>query len=179
MITFKQLVIGFLKSIGGMIVGATLVTLWLRIMCFDFTMKDLYIVLAIVLAWPALEYCAHRYLMHEWVWTPFKFTHTRHHSNPVPSTGLPDAWIVFTYWVLSWILLYTTSGIYTAYTTILCMLLWYEFAHYACHTSYKPKTWWGYAIKANHLQHHKELPSRYALLFPIIKVVSTEVKNEI
>ena len=167
--TFRQLVIQFIRSTGGMIAVVTLCTVWLRIQCFDFGMKDLYIVPSVVLAWIPLEYFFHRYLMHEWILTPFRKTHDRHHDNPCPETGLPDTWVVVMYCLISLVSLFTTSGICTGWTTVLCMLLWYEFAHYACHTSYKPNTWWGWCIRANHLQHHSNLPHRYALLFPIFK----------
>jgi hypothetical protein len=170
--TFKQLVVSFLRSIGGTITAITLCTVWFRVWCFDFGMKDLYIVPSVVLAWIPLEYFFHRYLMHEWIFTPFRHSHDKHHDKPCTETGLPDIWVVVMYCLISLGLLFTTGGIYTGWATLLSMLLWYEFAHYACHTSYKSKTWWGYAILSNHLQHHMDRPHRYALLFPIFKVKS-------
>ncbi len=168
--TLKQLLHKFFTSPGGFIVGATLLTIVCRLFSFPITWKDFWIAICIIGAWPILEYIFHRYLMHEWLWSPFNFTHERHHNTPTPETGLPDTWVIGLYYVLSYSLLYTTSGLYTAYTVILCMLLWYEFAHYACHTTYQSKTWWGFAIRANHLQHHQNRPHRYSLLFPFIKV---------
>lgn len=169
--TLKQLLKQFFHSPGKWIAGATLLTLICRLL-LPFTWWDFWVAVSIITAWPYIEYVAHRYFMHEFKWSLFHFTHERHHQTPTPETGLPDAWVIGMYYVLSHVLLYTTPGLYTAYTVILSMLLWYEFAHYACHTSYQPKTWWGYAIRANHLQHHKDLPHRYSLLFPIIKAKS-------
>lgn len=167
--TLKQLLKQFLYGRGGLIALAALLAIILR-SALPITTRDYIICAAIVLGWPIYEYIAHKYLMHEWIWTPFRFTHDRHHHDPTPETGLPDLWVINVYFINSLIFLALPVGIYTAHTTILCMLLWYEFAHYSCHTPYQPKTWWGYAIRVNHLQHHKlNSPDRYSLLFPIIR----------
>ena len=107
--TPKQLLYSFLISPGGLIIGATLSAISLRIFFFPFTWKDLWIGLCIILSWPVLEYLAHRYLMHEWgvvdskflrklesiLGIPFRFTHDRHHNSPTPETGLPDRWVIY------------------------------------------------------------------------------------
>lgn len=167
--TFRQLCYSFTFSRGGLIALSVLVAIVVRLLLWPVYGRDWMILFSIVLAWPVLEYIAHRYFMHEWILTPFRKTHDRHHDNPCPETGLPDLWVIYSYFINSVVLAFTTPGLYTAHVTILIMLLWYEFAHYACHTTYKPNTWWGWCIRANHLQHHSDLPNRYALLFPIFK----------
>lgn len=178
--TFKQLVSQFTYSRGGLILGAAAFATIIRCVRFDITLLDLYIVASIIVLWPVFEYVAHRWLMHEWtisvlgytinIWTPFKKTHDRHHANPTPETGLPDLWVFIVYHIIPIIFGIATPILSTISTIVLWMLLLYEFVHYSCHTNYRPNTWIGWAIRANHLGHHnRDASSQYAMLFPIFK----------
>lgn len=169
--SFCQLVQMFLRSRGGLVALAAVVAMVTRLVLWPLEPRDLVIASAIVLAWPAIEYTAHRWFMHEWIWTPFRSTHDRHHADPTPETGLPDLWVVLMYFANSGIFALTTPGLFTAHAVVLSMLLWYEFVHYSCHTSYRPRTWWGWAVRANHLGHHSSdhLLGQYSMLFPIWK----------
>jgi len=168
--TLRGLVVCFLSSRGGLIVLSAMLAVIIRCTMWSFQIKDYIVASTIVILWPVIEYSSHRWILHEWSWTPFRKTHDRHHANPTTSTGLPDMWVIVLYYINSILLIFTTSGLYTAYTTILVMLSIYEFIHFSCHCNYTPKTWWGWSVRINHLQHHKlESRDRYAMSLPIIK----------
>lgn len=168
--TFRKLVHTFLSSRGSLIILSAIVAVAIRVSLWSIQTKDWIIVGTIILLWPTLEYVFHRWVFHEWSWTPFRFTHDRHHDNPTTDTGLPDLWVIGMYFVNSILFAFTTPGIYTAHCTILVMLCMYEFIHFSCHCDYTPKTWWGWSVRINHLQHHKlNRPSRYAMSLPIIR----------
>ena len=169
--TLKNVIVAFLSSRGGLIVLSAVVAVIARILLWPLTTRDWVIAGLIVALWSTFEYIAHRWFMHEWTWTPFRKTHDRHHDEPTTETGLPDAWVIGNYYLLSVAFAFATSGMYTAHATVLVMLSVYEFIHFSCHCNYEPKTWLGYAIRVNHLQHHKlQSAGRYAMSLPIFRV---------
>ena len=167
----RSLILLFLRSRGGLIVLSAVVAVVARILLWPFTTRDWIIAGLIVLAWPTLEYVFHRWVFHEWSWTPFRKTHDRHHDEPTTETGLPDLWVIGDYYLLSVAFAFTTPGIYTAHATVLVMLSAYEFIHFSCHCNYTPKPWWGWSVRMNHLQHHAiKSGDRYAMSLPIVRV---------
>jgi hypothetical protein len=170
MMTFQSLVFAFACGKGGVIVLSALLAVALRIALWSLSLRDLAIAGSIVLAWPTLEYVFHRWFFHEWSWTPFRKTHDRHHDHPTTDTGLPDWWVICMYFVNSALFAFTTPGLYTAHCTVLVLLSAYEFIHFSCHCNYTPKTWWGWSVRINHLQHHKlQNADRYAMSLPIFR----------
>jgi len=167
----RSLIVLFVRSRGGLIWLAALVAVLLRFLLWPVGTRDLIIAGSIVLAWPTLEYVFHRWVFHEWSWTPFRKTHDRHHDEPTTETGLPDLWVIGVYFLNSLLFALTTPGLYTAHATVLVMLSAYEFIHFSCHCNYTPKTHWGWSVRTNHLQHHRiEHGDRYAMSLPIFRV---------
>jgi len=167
----RSLILLFLRSRGGLIVLAAVVAVVVRILLWPFTTRDWVIAGLIVAAWPTLEYVFHRWVFHEWSWTPFRKTHDRHHDEPTTETGLPDLWVIGVYFLNSLLFALTTPGLYTAHAAVLVMLSAYEFIHFSCHCDYDPKTHWGWSVRTNHLQHHRiEHGDRYAMSLPIFRV---------
>lgn len=168
-LSFSQLLMTFMATRGGWIVLSCLWACALRLTISEFNRLDPLLFVSVILAWPALEWGFHRYLLHEWTLLPFHRTHDRHHRNPTPDTGLPDTWIVIGYFVLASIM--WAGGLrylLTASVAVLAMLAIYEFVHFSCHCSYRPLTSWGWAIRINHLQHHKlDETKQYSMLFPL------------
>ena len=167
-LSFWQLVFSFAATRGGWIVVSFVWALALRFTLFKINGIDILLILLIVSAWPILEWFFHRFLMHEWTLLPFHQTHDRHHRFPSPETGLPDTWIVVTYFILP--LMMWSFGLrylLTLGVTVLAMLVVYEFVHFSCHCNYTPLSRWGWAVRVNHLQHHKlDETTNYAMLFP-------------
>jgi len=172
----RSLILLFLRSRGGLIWLAALVAVLLRFLLWPVGTRDFIIAGSIVLAWPTLEYFFHRWVFHEWNWTPFRKTHDRHHDDPTTETGLPDPWVICLYFAFSVNFAFTTPGLYTAYCTVLVLLSAYEFIHFSCHCNYTPKTWWGWSVRTNHLQHHHlQSADRYAMSLPILR---TQTKKQ-
>ena len=115
----KDLIKQFLLSKGGWIFGAVIVAFACRLSLWSIGLRDLAIAIAIVAAWPPIEYAAHRWFMHEWIWTPFRATHDRHHDNPCTETGLPDWWVIVMYYVNSLLFAFLPPGLYTAHCVVL------------------------------------------------------------
>jgi hypothetical protein len=154
-----------------LIVLSAVVSVVVRILLWPFTARDWVIAGLIVAAWPTFEYVAHRWVFHEWSWTPFRKTHDRHHDEPTTETGLPDLWVIGVYFLNSLLFAFVGPGLYTAHATVLVMLSGYEFIHFSCHCNYEPKTWLGWIIRTNHLHHHKlNARSHYAMSLPIFRV---------
>jgi hypothetical protein len=166
--TFPQLVKAFLCSRGGWIAAAVAVAFSVRLALWPVGTRDLLIAMAVVVVWPFAEYAAHRWAMHEFRWTPFRKTHDRHHAEPTTATGLPDGWVIAFYYINSFLFAFTTQGLFTAHCVILAGLCVYEFVHFSCHTIYQPRTWYGFAVRANHLGHHGGTGS-YSMLFPCFR----------
>lgn len=169
--TFRALLKQFIESRGGWVLYAAIVSIIVRLVSWPLVWLDAIWAVCIVASWPWLEWFAHRFLMHEWRFTGFRFTHDRHHANPTTDTGLPDRWIIAMYWINTFVFpWFDMPRLYTIHTVVLCMLTLYEFSHFSCHCNYQPRTWWGWAVRINHLQHHKlESRDRYALLFPFFR----------
>jgi len=167
----RSLIVLFVRSRGGLIWLSAIVAVIARTALWPLEARDLVIAGLIVAAWPTLEYIFHRWVFHEWTWTPFRHTHDRHHDEPTTETGLPDLWVIVMYFASSLLFSFATPGIYTAHATVLVMLSVYEFIHFSCHCNYTPKTWWGWSVRTNHLQHHKlKHGDRYAMSLPIVRV---------
>ncbi len=169
---FWSLCVSFLRSRGGWVVLAFIVSAIAKFMQSDrLDGIDAMLVIGFVGAWPLFEWFFHRFLMHEWTFLPLHHTHHRHHLAPTTDNGLPDSWIVFLYFFgVSICFLFGLTRLQTINASILGMLVLYEFVHFSCHCNYKPLTWWGWAIRINHLQHHRlDARSRYSMLFPILK----------
>ena len=176
--TLKNIIVAFLSSRGGLIVLSAVVAVIARILLWPFTTRDWVIAGLIVALWPTFEYVAHRWFLHEWTWTPFRKTHDRHHDEPTTETGLPDTWVIGVYFLNSVLCAFLWPGLYTAHATVLVMLSVYEFIHFSCHCNYEPKTWWGWSVRVNHLQHHKlQSADRYAMSLPIVRVKGKENKE--
>lgn len=171
-LSFRGLVCSFACSLGSFIVLSVIWAIVLRVFTGPFRLSDVVIMLGIGLAWPWLEWAAHKYFMHEWTSIPFYKSHARHHDNPTPSNGLPDPWVLIIYFaipaVLCW---YGFMWIASANLAILAMLAFYEFVHFSCHVNYRPRTGWGWRIRVNHLKHHRFDETRYmSMLFPAREV---------
>jgi hypothetical protein len=155
-----------------------LVAILIRSQLWAFGTRDLIIVASLIVAWPMLEYSAHRWFLHEWTWTPFRKSHDRHHEHPSTDTGLPEPWVILMYFVNSLIFAFTLPGLYTAHCSVLVLLSIYEFIHYSCHCNYSPWTHWGWSVRTNHLLHHNlDRPSRYAMSLPIIRVRDNKISK--
>jgi hypothetical protein len=167
--TFPQLLKSFLLSRGGWIAAAVAVAFSVRLALWPVGTRDLLIAMAVVVVWPFTEYAAHRWAMHEFRWTPFRKTHDRHHAEPTTATGLPDGWVIAFYYINSFLFAFTTPGLFTAHCVVLAGLCFYEFVHFSCHTNYQPRTWYGFAVRANHLGHHGGAGQSYLMLFPLFR----------
>ncbi len=169
--SFPQLLSSFVLSPGGWISLSVLFSVALRLSIGPMGWIDVVLFSGIVAAWPVLEWFFHRFLLHEWTFLPFHFTHDRHHKTPTSATGLPDAWIITFYFAMTGFLWYFGFKYFsTANVAVLTMLTIYEFVHFSCHCNYKPLTKWGWAIRVNHLQHHRFDESKfYSMLFPITR----------
>lgn len=171
-LAFGSLCVSFLRSRGGWIALAFIVSVIAKYLQSDrLDGLDGMLVVGVIGAWPFLEWFFHRFLMHEWTFLPLHLTHHRHHLAPTTDNGLPDSWIVLLYFVgVSVCFFLDLSRLQAINVSVLGMLMLYEFVHFSCHCNYKPMTWWGWAIRVNHLQHHRlDERSRYAMLFPIVK----------
>ena len=159
----------FFRSRGGWIVSAAMLAVLVKTNFHSLDWIDAAIVASVIGAWPTLEWFFHRFLMHEWNCPMFRWTHARHHDNPTTDNGLPEPIVIWLYYVGGAVFC-CMPRMMTTYATVLCMLTAYEFIHFACHVNYKPKTWWGWAIRVNHLQHHRvNEHGQYAMLFPFLK----------
>jgi len=169
--SLPQLILSFMLSPGGWITLSVILSVGLRLSLAPVGLIDIVLFVAIVAAWPLLEWFFHRFLLHEWTVLPFHFTHDRHHKTPTSATGLPDAWIITFYFINSMVFWYFgMRWVSTLNVAVLTMLTVYEFVHFSCHCNYKPVTKWGWAIRVNHLQHHRFDESKfYSMLFPITK----------
>lgn len=167
--TLCNLFLEFGKTQGGWIATSTVLAFVLRSSLQSPNTIDLLLAFLVVSSWPLMEWIFHRFLMHEWTFLPFHFTHDRHHVTPTAATGLPDAWIVAMYFantIAFW--WFGLAYLSTLNAAILVMLVIYEFVHFSCHCNYKPITSWGWAVRVNHLQHHKlDETKGYSMLFPI------------
>ena len=168
--TSKELVLAFLHSNGLCIIFAAITASVIKLFMNN-ALSDLMIYSGVVIVWPMLERFFHRFLMHEWTFLPLHFTHTRHHVMPTKENGLPDAWIIVSYYVLSIVFFATGANrLQTAFVAVMWMLVAYEFNHFSCHSNYQPKTYWGWAIRLNHLKHHNhDQTKHHAMLFPMRK----------
>jgi len=168
-LSLLQVIWEFTRSPGGWITLSVFVATALRLTLGPMTLIDAILFLVVLLLWPVLEWFFHRFLLHEWTILPFHFTHDRHHETPTPATGLPDAWLISFYFVESFLLWAFNFPLLSSINVgVLTMLAIYEFVHFSCHSNYKPHTTWGWAVRVNHLQHHRFDESRfYSLLFPI------------
>lgn len=104
--------------------------------------------------------------MHIARWSPFHKTHKRHHDDPTPETGVPEAWVFWMYLVVTVFLMVSPvlSNMWLGLFTMLCA---YEWVHFLCHCNYRPKTKRGWRIRVNHLKHHYyDETSRYEMIFP-------------
>jgi hypothetical protein len=167
-LTFSRLILAFTTTRGGWIALSFVWAAILRSTILKFSDVDLLLIVSIVIAWPFLEWVFHRYLMHEWTLLPIHGTHAYHHRHPTSETGLPDRWIVASYFIVASVLWgFGWRYLLTVAVAILAMLLVYEFVHFSCHCNYKPLTSWGWAVRINHLQHHNlDESKQYSMLFP-------------
>jgi len=167
-LTLSKVILAFMRGPGGWITLSVVVAVALRLTLGPITLIDTFLFLIVVLLWPLLEWFFHRFLLHEWTILPFHFTHHRHHERPTPETGLPDAWIIAFYFAEPFLLWAFKFPLILSFSvSVLTMLAVYEFVHFSCHSNYKPRTKWGWAVRVNHLQHHRFDESKfYALLFP-------------
>ncbi|MCB1155155.1 sterol desaturase family protein, partial [bacterium] len=128
--------------------------------------KDLLIAGIILAAWPVQEWLIHVFILHlkplklfgKRYDSVFGSKHRQHHREPwkpelifIPSPGrygatviLPIAWLTF---------LPFEQGL-TGLAVYLVLTLNYEWMHFLCHTSYKPRTWYYRRIWQNHRLHH-------------------------
>jgi len=168
-LSLLQVILAFVRSPGGWITLSVIVATGLRLTLSPLALIDAILFLVVFLLWPFLEWFFHRFLLHEWTILPFHFTHDRHHETPTAATGLPDAWLISFYFAESILLwAFNLPLVMSFNVSVLTMLAIYEFVHFSCHSNYKPLTKWGWAVRVNHLQHHRFDESKfYSLLFPI------------
>jgi sterol desaturase/sphingolipid hydroxylase (fatty acid hydroxylase superfamily) len=143
-----------------------------RIIVADFTVRELWIPVAVLLLLPFIEWVIHVFVLH---WKPRDLgrirldtrlarDHRRHHADPrdvdlvfIPTRSLP--------WALAILGVVAPLGIGALVGTPLTgtlsfmvvgglTLLGYEWVHYLVHTDYKPRTRLYKAVWRNHRQHH-------------------------
>jgi hypothetical protein len=167
-LSLRKVIMQFLGSRGGLIVAALGWSIGARLVLDYFSWIDVASFFAVVLCWPAIEWLAHKYLMHAWRHAPFYVSHRWHHWHPNAETGLPETKIIIGYYLLSAVLCALDRPILlSVWVAVLSMLVAYEFVHYSVHLNYRPKTRWGWCIRINHLQHHyHDSNARMSMLFP-------------
>ncbi len=109
---------------------------------------------------PIQEALAHRYILHApmfWGIDIGKF-HRTHHEHPERLDGfVPTAALVIVpplVLVVSFLVAGEWPLALTIFSTWLTLALNYEWTHFAVHTPYQPKTWWGRFNRRNHMLHH-------------------------
>ncbi len=110
-----------------------------------------------LLAWTALEYALHRWLLHRV--PPFRRMHARHHEHPAALIGTPT-WITVPLFVALWLLLAREASVAAAsamVTGLMAGYLFYVVFHDAVHHRRTRPGSWLHAAKLRHGQHH--LPS--------------------
>jgi hypothetical protein len=139
----------------------------LRMVVGGLSLWDLALLAGIIAVHPMTEWCIHVFLLH---WRPRKVgplrvdflvsrDHRRHHEDPYDPRywyiPLPSGAIGLVIVVgVSLAVLPTTGLALTAIGTILLLGLVYEWTHYLCHTSYRPRSSTYRRIWRHHRLHH-------------------------
>lgn len=131
---------------------------------------DALVVLAVIAAWPFLEWLIHVLLLH---WVPRSFgvlkidppvarAHRLHHHKPwilehvfIPYASLVAALLVLlsVFWALR-----PGPVVTTGFVVAALMSLRYEWTHYLAHLPVRAKTRFGRALQKNHRRHHFKDP---------------------
>ena len=150
---------------------ACIVALVWRVLVFEYSLADLWVILGVVALWPFQEWIIHAWLEHlpafhfgnrkvELVITK---THRAHHRNPWnPKYGLTTTYFVVLFlggvpmiWSLGGA--FGFIALHSVLTGILVTFLFilnYEWVHYLIHTSYTPHSWFYRRLWRNHRLHH-------------------------
>lgn len=120
----------------------------------------------IVLAYPLIWYCLHRWVLHchwmfkvPWLAATWKRIHYDHHQDPnhlevlfgALYTTLPTLLLVS---ALPGYLIGGVGGAAAGFATGLLATCFYEFFHCIQHLSYKPRAGWLARMKVRHMEHH-------------------------
>lgn len=108
-----------------------------------------------LLAWTALEYALHRWVLHRV--PPFRRLHALHHEHPVALIGTPT-WLSAPLFLSLWAVLAheasapTASGIATG---LMVGYIAYGFVHNAVHHRLSRRGSWLHRAKERHARHHR------------------------
>lgn len=156
------------------IVLAMLVSAALRSGAGSLTLREVALMAAVFVAWPLVEWSAHRWLLHirprrigGLQFDPyFARRHRQHHMNPsdYPLVFLPVRVVAGAYAVFSALLFLASSdraltfGVMAAISTA---ALVYEWHHFIAHTDYAPKNRWQAEVVRRHRLHHYKSERRW------------------
>lgn len=108
-----------------------------------------------LLAWTALEYTLHRWLLHRV--PPFRELHARHHEHPAALIGTPT-WVSVPLFFGLWMGLAREASAITAGAVVAGLMtgyLIYVLIHDAVHHRRARPGSWLHALKLRHAQHHR------------------------
>lgn len=150
-----------------MLAAAFVAALTARLLVGDWQWTDAVVPVAVLAAFPFLEWIVHVFVLH---WRPRKLgpvtidsllarKHREHHVDPrdVPLIFIPWPallWVIPLVIAIAVLAFPRTGQGLTFLVTITLLGVGYEWCHYLIHSDYKPKTGLYRSIWMNHRQHH-------------------------
>ena len=123
--------------------------------------------LGLVAILPVVEWLVHVFILH---WKPrhvgpltldplLARKHRAHHANPreIPLVFIPwqaQLWLAPAWTGLAWLVMPTTTSMFTLLVAVYAIKSGYEWTHYLLHSDYRPKSAWYRKVWRNHRLHH-------------------------
>jgi sterol desaturase/sphingolipid hydroxylase (fatty acid hydroxylase superfamily) len=85
--------------------------------------------------------------------------HRAHHADPraIPLVFIPwqvELWLFPAYVGIAWLVMPTTSSMFTLLVSLYALMGSYEWTHYLLHSDYRPRSRWYRSVWRNHRLHH-------------------------
>lgn len=157
-VTFTPPRLIFIALVGSVI---------MRLRAGPFSWMDLAIFGGLVLVEPITEWLIHVFILHAKPKTIMGRTfdyhaakmHRAHHRDPwdLRYTVIPVKTVFTVFGTVlagAWLLLPTTSAMWTALVTAASLAMFYEWVHFLIHTSYRPRSAWMRRLWRMHRLHH-------------------------
>lgn len=129
--------------------------------------SELLIPVGLLAAFPVIEWTIHIAILH---WKPRRLgsieidsllarKHRAHHADPrdLPLVFIPTRallWLLPAYAVVAWLVMPTTTSMWSLLVSIYSIKLGYEWVHYLVHSDYRPVSRWFRHVWRNHRLHH-------------------------
>ena len=149
--------------IGGFLLAAVVG----RVLAGAGSWWELAVPTTLLAAFPLIEWVVHVVVLH---WRPRDLgplhvdsllarKHRAHHADPrdLPLVFIPTpvlAWLLPAYVGVAWLVMPTTTSLFTLLVSVYAIKLGYEWTHYLVHSDYRPRSRWFRHVWRNHRLHH-------------------------